>query len=503
MSHAIATPGRLSERSGRTIRARYDSALTTDENRRHWSYADHLSADAANNIMVRRALRSRSSYEVANNAYLQGIVRTIANDTIGTGPTLQMAIEGDGAEDVNSSIEEDWAAWAKEIRLAEKLRIMRASRCERGEVFAIFVTNPKLVSEVKLDIKLVEADQVTDVTWESWADPDKSDGIFYDDLGNPLSYRVLKYHPGSLNWGFSSLKFDDIPARLVFHYFRADRPGQRRGIPELTSSLSIFPDLRRYCAAVIAAAETAADYAMTVESMAPANVDDAAEAEDDDPEAMDVIELRKRMATVLPKGWKMSQTKAEQPTTTYSQFVDHKLAEAARPVNMPYSIAALDSSKATTSARYMDGQIYAKGIAIDRDDLECFLDRTLDLWLTEAVLITRDDGTAMIPQSVDRFPHQWFWPITVEHADPDKVASAEGQELRNGTTSYPRIYAKKGLDWEAEQNAAARSLGISVDEYRKILLANMLLNPPKGAGGGEAQDAAEETPPGSAAAKRD
>jgi hypothetical protein len=32
---------------------------------------------------------------------------------------------------------------------------------------------------------------------------------------------------------------------------------------------------------------------------------------------MDTFELQKRMATVLPKGWQMSQTKAEQPTTTY------------------------------------------------------------------------------------------------------------------------------------------------------------------------------------------
>lgn len=38
----------------RMVRARYDSALTTDNNRRHWANADGLSAITANNFQVRR-----------------------------------------------------------------------------------------------------------------------------------------------------------------------------------------------------------------------------------------------------------------------------------------------------------------------------------------------------------------------------------------------------------------------------------------------------------------
>ena len=68
------------------VRGRYDAAATTDENRRHWANADLLSANAANNSKVRQTLRSRSRYEVANNSYARGIVSTLANDCIGTGP---------------------------------------------------------------------------------------------------------------------------------------------------------------------------------------------------------------------------------------------------------------------------------------------------------------------------------------------------------------------------------------------------------------------------------
>ena len=72
------------------VRARYDAAQTTAENARHWAMADALSADGAASADVRRKLRQRARYEVANNSYAKGIVLTIANDCIGTGPRLQL-----------------------------------------------------------------------------------------------------------------------------------------------------------------------------------------------------------------------------------------------------------------------------------------------------------------------------------------------------------------------------------------------------------------------------
>jgi hypothetical protein len=39
-----------------------------DANRKHWAHADHLSANAAASPEVRRTLRNRARYEVANNS---------------------------------------------------------------------------------------------------------------------------------------------------------------------------------------------------------------------------------------------------------------------------------------------------------------------------------------------------------------------------------------------------------------------------------------------------
>ena len=120
----------------RRVRSRFDSAVTTDDNRRHWANADGLSADSAASADVRRTLRNRARYEVANNSYARGIVLTLANDTIGTGPRLQMLTD---ADQVNRNVEREFETWASEVGLAEKLRTMRMARAQDGEAFAVLV----------------------------------------------------------------------------------------------------------------------------------------------------------------------------------------------------------------------------------------------------------------------------------------------------------------------------------------------------------------------------
>ena len=45
---------------------------------------------------VRRMLRNRSRYEVANNPYAKGVVLTLASDVLGTGPRLDGCAGGGG-----------------------------------------------------------------------------------------------------------------------------------------------------------------------------------------------------------------------------------------------------------------------------------------------------------------------------------------------------------------------------------------------------------------------
>ena len=180
----------------RIVQARFDAAQTSKDNARHWAAADHLSADMEAAPEVRRTLRMRSRYEVANNSYAKGLVQMLANDTIGTGPRLQM-LSGD--EGFNDEVESEFMRWADAVRLSSKLRTMRMSRCQDGEAFAVLATNPKVRNPVKLDLMLIEADRVSgDLKWLE--DDTSVDGISFDPWGNPVDYRVLKYHPGDVHY---------------------------------------------------------------------------------------------------------------------------------------------------------------------------------------------------------------------------------------------------------------------------------------------------------------
>jgi len=72
------------------IRARFDAAQTTDEYKNYWAASDSLDADSSASRGVRNKLVSRSRYEIGNNAYVDGMVQTHANYTVGVGPSLRM-----------------------------------------------------------------------------------------------------------------------------------------------------------------------------------------------------------------------------------------------------------------------------------------------------------------------------------------------------------------------------------------------------------------------------
>lgn len=433
----------------RHLPAKYDAAQIGFDNTRHWANADALDAVTANSSGVRTKLRQRSRYEVANNSYARGIVNTLANDVIGTGPRLQMRT---GNRDLDRRIEKEFATWSKMIGLAAKLRTMRKARVQDGEAFAIMFSNNSLWPLPTLDIHLVEADQIESPTIA--AAGKYTDGIRFDANGTPVGYAVLKKHPGG---GYSDVtKYGEIAAEYILHWFRTDRPGQIRGVPEITSALPLFAQLRRYTLAVITSAETAAEWTLFLKTNAPPD-SGATQLEDGEFAA---IEIERNMMTALPEGWDPFQLKPEQPTTTYGMFKAEILNEIARCLGMPYNVAAGNSSGYNYASGRLDKQTYFRNIAIDQASCDVeVLDRIFAAWMAEAAFMLEIDAAVASD-------HQWFWKGH-EHVDPVKEAKAQAQRLANNTTTLAREMADQGLDWEEEleqralEVAAEKRLGLT------------------------------------------
>jgi lambda family phage portal protein len=425
------------------VRARYDAAQTTADNMRHWAAADSLGPDAAANPDVRQRLRNRARYEVANNSYAKGIGLTLANDAIGTGARLQMLTE---SMELNREIEHSFLEWALEVNLAEKLRTMRLALFQDGEAFAILNSNPMLEHDVKLDLLLVEADQVT--SGFGMVQPDNEiDGVIFDNFGNPIAYRVLKYHPGEMRMVYANhLNSMIIPADNMIHLYRLDRPGMHRGIPEITPALPLFAMLRRFTLATLGTAESAANFAAILYTDAPAN------GEADAVEPMDAIELERNMLLTMPGGWKMSQLNPAHPASTYAEFKHEILNEIARCLSLPYNIAACNSSGYNYSSGRLDHQTYYKSIQVFQDWFASrVLNRILKAWLLEYCL----QQSEVLNMVYDQRLHTWFWD-GMEHVDPSKEANAQKTRLENMTTNLAIEYARQGRDWESELRQVAR-----------------------------------------------
>lgn len=455
---AIVGPARLPEHS-RAIRARYDAAQTTDDNKRHWAAADSLDADSANSQAVRSRLVTRSRYEIANNGYLDGIVQTFATDLVGIGPKLRMETPVKG---FNQAVEYAWGRWSKAIMLRRKLWTMAHAKASDGEALGILRQNPRVKDRVQLDLVLIETEQCRSPQMP-WLVPGKIDGIQFDEFGNPELYDILKYHPGS-QFGFLSLmQPEQVPAKFVCHWYQMRRPGQHRGLPEFRSTLNLGAAARRFREATVAAAETAADFALLLEQTHDMGDDG------DFVSPMSTLEIEKRMMTALPDGTKPFQLEAKHPNATYAEFNRSQVSELARPKSMPYNKAACDSSSYNYASGRLDHQTYYASLDVEREDgNDLVLDVTFAQFWAEAVdAYGWNADREVVPD------HSWDWP---KHPTADIVseATAANTRLRNGTLTLSQFYSEQGEDFEDLVQRMASDYGVTEAEMRQhLLLANM------------------------------
>lgn len=462
----------MAQRAERTtnqkINARFDWAQTTSENREHWSMSDGLSIDAAASAGVREIGRNRSRYEYSANGFYSGMVQTAADYIIGIGPRLQSTASGPGLESpknrkaFNSRLEKDFRAWAKEIGFAQGLRSSCIAEYVSGEGLRVMRFNPSLRSAVKLDIQELECDRLQDQAngYFGLTKTDHEngivDGIRLGITGRPETYFILPYHPGGLSSGMGSgYQPVEWNARYVLHNFTAVRPEQHRGIPGMSPVLDRFGQIRRYTVAVLGAAETAADFAMVMQTnLVPADGFSGVQP-------MAEYPLSARMVTALPDGYSLNQTKAEQPTTTFEMFLNSLLREIASVARMPLFFVTLDATQANMSSSYVVTQPFKKAAEVKREAFNVLNDRVLEEWTREWCAVNGFDYEAY------DWSHTWGWPRIGHHADPAKTATAQETRLRTGVSSLDVECAEDGNDADEIEAQNAKRFDMTIPEYRK------------------------------------
>ncbi|MFI4855498.1 MAG: phage portal protein [Phycisphaerales bacterium JB065] len=448
----------IGKRLLRHLHASFYDAAEPDLDPKHWGRALSLSANAAMDKQAREQLRSRARYEIANNSLANGMVQRKVDDTIGTGPRLNITT---GSMKLDREIEAIWREWADAVDFAEKCRIIYRAGPESGEIFSAFITNPELAGlPVMLDLSLIECDRVTsDYGGE---EDNEVDGVFFDENNIPTEYRVLKYHPGD-----HSRKYNDptdsklIRAENMLHWFRPIRPEQMRGIPWISPALPLFGLQRRFTLASVRAAETAASFAGVLQTDAPSG-------EEDDVEPFDVIELEHNLLTTLPFGWKLGQIDSKQPIVQFAEFKKAITMEICNCLQMPYNIAAADSSEHNYASARADHQGYFKAIQVERSRFESrILRRVVREFLRELVRSTNIRSARL---RNGKYRINFFWDA-FPHVDPLKEEKARTERFNNGSTSEQEEAAKDGVDWlerldyQKQANEERRKRGLPERTY--------------------------------------
>jgi capsid protein len=464
----------MAAESAPRIHARYDAAQTTDEFRNYWAAADSLDADSANSRGVRLRLMQRSRYEAGSNGYFDGMLKIHANYMVGVGPQLRMQT---GSDAFNRMVEMAWFTWSKRVQLRRKLHTMARAKMQDGESFAILKSNPRLRNPVKLDLALVEAEQVTSPLLP-FGMVGYIDGVRFDEFGNPMWYDVLKYHPGSSFFDAEKIA-ERVPAEYMLHWFAQERPGQHRGVAEMKSTLNTGAASRRWREATLAAAETAAEIAALLKTnMPPDELADVAAP-------FSSVDFVRRMMTTLPMGWDAVQMKAEHPNATYESFHRAQVSESGRPKCMPHNLAAGDSSAHNFASGKLDFTPYFIELDVEREDgNDLVLEPLFERWFDEASLRY---GWTQIP---DQYPlHEFDWPAHPV-ADEQAKASANETRLQTGAVTLTKLFTENGEDFDDVLVEMAEDYGVGIDEMRAILRNSIFNN--KGALASMAQAANQE-----------
>lgn len=436
------------------LQAKYDAAASPRHLENYWDGITDSSASAEMTPTVRSKIRKRARYELRNNSWARGIIDTRAHYTIGTSPRPQLS--GVSRDDA-AIIERRWSQWAADHHFGEMLRsLMVQIAGETGEELLLIGTATREDDTSELAITEVEADRLTTPqarVGDATSSSTYEDGISYDADGNPVSYDVLEYHPGD-SYAGANADFTTYSADRVLHVYRRTRPGQRRGVPDLTPALPMFALARRFAVATVVAAETSADVAAFLASTS----DKPAEGV-----AFDLIDIEMGMLATLPEGWGLQQIKQEHPATTHEMFIRMALNECARCLQMPLNVAMMNSSGYNYASGRLDHQAFFKAIGIDQSWLACrVLNPILRRWLYIETLEGRIPDVS--PQVA------WFWD-GLKHVDPVKEASAQKTRLETGTTTLSREYASEGLDWEEEMRQRSREKLLAMElaaEERRV-----------------------------------
>ena len=211
------------------VKAQYEGGSTAPRLRAKGAFATGPNTPIARSLPL---LQSRSHNIIRNNAYAWGALDAYVANLVGTGIRPKWG---------NEEIQKLWDRWvleadADEVDSFYSLQsLATAGQFAGGEAFGRF--RYRRVEDglsVPLQFQVIESEHLDPAFSRVNGDRLIKMGIEFDGIGRRRAYHFWRFHPHEkLTMEINSRV--PVPARDVVHMFRRTRPGQLRGVPELTS----------------------------------------------------------------------------------------------------------------------------------------------------------------------------------------------------------------------------------------------------------------------------
>lgn len=375
-------------------------------------------------------LRDRSRDLRRNNPYAHKGIELIANNVVGKG--IQTRITGPGGE----FLQEEWNKWTKNLcdydgrlSLAGIQRLLMEATVESGEVL---VRKRFVNSEYPIQYQILESDFLSTQKIDGKSETGNTNiqGVEYDGNGKRTGYHLYENHPGSIVSTFNTLKTNLISADLVYHIFRAERPGQVRGVPWLSPVMIRLRDLDDFEDAQLMRQKIAAMFTAFVHDIS---------ADVDCEDTSDFGEnLEPGIIEELPPG--KTVTFANPPSVeNYKEFTSTHLHAIAAGLGISYEAFTGDLSEVNFSSARMGWLEMNRNIESWREGLiiQLFLNNVVEDF--KQMMAMR--GTPVSDQV--KFQHI---PPKREMIDPTKEIPATIEKIRAGLSNLPEEIAALGKD---------------------------------------------------------
>jgi len=398
-------------------------------------------------------LRARSRDLVRNDCYAAKAIEEHVSNLIGDGINPNIDTGNDATD---KAIKAAWQEWGERVNWVGKQVMACRGWLESGEV--LIRKRPRKMSDdllVPLDLQILEADMLDSSKSGKLPNGGKIvQGVEFDAIDRLAAYWILPEHPG--DDGLYSTSYTTVsrrvPAELIAHLFRAERPGQVRGAPLLSTTALLLEDLKNYNWSELKRLEGSSCVMANIEGdeddddMLPASKDDGTKNDGIAPAITDVdgriVEQLEPMLITRTRAGKKITFFQPKNTDNYDKYMRVQQRAIAAGGRLPYELMTGDWSNSNYSSsragllgyRRMISQ-WQKGIVVP-----LFHRPVLQWWLDAA------QAAGLFVLSSE-YMLKWAYPRFTE-IDRFKEATADKLEARSGTRSMPDIIAEKGDDYK-------------------------------------------------------